>query len=281
MSKSELGWTTLFIVAIATFAWWRLSPHPTRRPPPAASAEEEVLEPTPPPAPVAPSPPPVTPAPPPPVRRSQEVAVKKDPRRFVKRFDPKKERKLEAEKPKSIKELLDDRTGFQLPHLPTETQSVKGPVDNDIWAFYAGYIIYADNTIKKLRMQRAFGNLRIAIEEDPGNIKDWTEHDGQLKLNNFKGDPYSLVMETPDGRLFYLKFQPEANVQGYVKPLRVMAGWLLSDATTSASVARVAMLDIQAHIREYPPGMRGAEEWPKVGALKALTTDLPAETPEP
>lgn len=143
--------------------------------------------------------------------------------------------------------------------------------------YFAGYAYYADGTARRLRLQRAWGETKLAIEDHANDIKQFSIATHTLRMESYSKDPYSLVLELSDGRILYLKFLSDASVPTYSKPVNALMGWLLSDATREASVARVGMMDVYAHNKEYPPGARGAEEWPKKDSLKSLTAELPAE----
>ena len=270
-------WLLIIFTVFVVFAYscWRKSV--PSRPLPVAEEDVSVAPEPPPPAPAPPPPPPEAPKPPPPpMKKPAPEPVQTPPKQS--KFDPKSARKLDMALPKSVKELLENRTPYIVPRLPREEGGPANQVDRAAEGYFCGYIYLNDGTTRRLRLQRSFGEVKLAVEEQENTIKEWRQSGRTLRVSNFKGDPYGLVLEALNGPLIYLKFKPDVIPPGYIRPLDALAGWYLSDQSTNPSVSKVALVDVNAHNREFPPGSRDAEEWPKREAVKALNLaeSLPA-----
>lgn len=98
---------------------------------------------------VEPPPPIVNENPPPPARPT--------------RFNPKSERRLDLARPRSVKELLDNRSPFRQPQLPTKAGGRPVRPDSDVLGYFAGYAYYADKSAHRLRLMRAWGELKMCM----------------------------------------------------------------------------------------------------------------------
>jgi hypothetical protein len=253
-------WLLALLAMVMVFILTRHKPHP--RPEEAATTEQTAPEPAAPepaaqePEPTAP-PPAAEPAPapaPPPEEKPKLEKHKKPAAPSQKKKPMRPEARVEL--PKTPKDIRRGQTG----RLDGQDDSMTG--------YFAGYAYSADGGIHKVRLKRAWGELTWAMEEHPGDVREYGR--GQLTSASYHGDPYSLILNL--GRqVIYLRFQPLADVKTYREALSVYYGWLLSDHSDNPGIQRLALIDVNAHNRLKPPGSPGASEWPDPQVLKALT----------
>ena len=158
-------------------------------------------------------------------------------------IDPFERRKLDLPKPRSVGELLSKRTPFQFPILPSFIPNQGQALDGDVTTHYYGFYELRPGVLKAIRLSRTGGGIGITIEERSGRQNKWHEDQGKLKIENFASDPYSIVIQFPDGRLMYLKFHSSEEFDGLNLKIRVMSGYLLSESTEAARIHRVVIPD--------------------------------------
>lgn len=174
-------------------------------------------------------------------------------------------RKLNRSRPKTIAELLNHLTDYAEPELPAGRPADEGQVDYDgsVTSDYFGYYETTSGQLKQIEMKRftapnmAFLQTEISIEDEAGKklIWDWSDGQGEIKVKNFKNDPYSLVILFPDKRVMYLKFVNATYLTGPAYSPRKWLGWILSNDTDRAKSTRVALVDAGApeDEKEQPP----------------------------
>jgi hypothetical protein len=149
-------------------------------------------------------------------------------------------RKLDLPRPKSVLELLSKLTEYKEPVLPgARPGDQDSSLDGDmLLGRITGYYRAQDGRLEPIESKIDSGGISLSINNGP----EWSQSAGDLKVKNFDGDPYSLVIFTPDRRMLYLKFYAGVEIPDTWRPPRALIGWLLSGPDMSTNVSPTAMI---------------------------------------
>jgi hypothetical protein len=187
-------------------------------------------------------------------------------------------RKLDLPLPTSINELLANLTEFKEPKLPVVLPGQDGDFDGEIvMGEVRGYIEEDRGALRRIQARRTTGGIELAIEKTPGKFQKLSDREPGLKLNNFNGDPYSLVMTLSDGRVLYLKFRSRIAFADVDHQVRAFTGWTLSSSQPGSKVGfRTALVgDLGDRFWGPDPVEPEEGEWPSVGGIKAIMPKEP------
>lgn len=160
-------------------------------------------------------------------------------------------RNLNLPKPNSISDLLNHLTKFERPRL-LNSSAFDGSINSEFRGYYKSGKSYLRLVFERYINLEGGEKINLTIETQPNVFKRWTTQEGDIRLRNFQGDPYSLVMRLPDGIIFYIKFVLMHPIQRReardIRQVRALSGWVLPIPQTTSFPA--ALLDVGAGWRE-------------------------------
>lgn len=171
-------------------------------------------------------------------------------------------RELDLPQPKTVSELRSKLTPFKRPLLPSILPNQNEDGDGDVLTGFRGYISLGPDKLEELQVDRSSDKIEVSIDDGHGNLNKWSEKNGELKIKNYNGDPYSLVISMPDHRMLYLKFYPKVSVDEVDHTVRGMRGWLVFKQNGVMQSASVAVIDY--HHKEFET------QWPKRETIRKI-----------
>lgn len=187
-------------------------------------------------------------------------------------------RKLDLPLPSTISELLANLTEFKDPLLPVLLPGQEGDGDGDVLTGeMRGYIEESRGFLRRIQVSRTTKGIDVAIEKARDEYLKLSNREPGLKVNNFKADPYSLVMTLEDGRVLYLKFRPHNSFADVEHRVRALSGWTIPNPPANAKEGfRTALVgDLGSRFWGPGPVEPNEGEWPSAEGIKAIMPKEP------